>query len=76
MLDLDVHMSLNKLPDGTDSPRFRVTAVSFSGEEKTLELQEWWFEGRRVETIEKSAEDAFYMAFDKESSHITEIVEI
>ncbi len=69
-------MTLNKLPDGTDAPKYEVTAVSFSGEEKTITLTEWWYEGRKVESIEDSAQSAFYDAFDKESFMVVSIVRI
>ncbi len=31
----------------------------------TAELEEWWYEGRKVETIEETARGYFYDAFDK-----------
>lgn len=66
-------MSLNKLPNGADAPRYKVTAVSASDEERTIELIEWWNNGKRIQSIEDSARDAFYNLFDKESFEITEI---
>lgn len=69
--------TLNKLPDGSDSPEYDCTAVSrFDGTEKTLRITEWWNEGRRVETIAQSAEGAFYDAFDKEPFKVIEIAKV
>lgn len=67
-------MSLNKLPNGKDSPRYLVTAIKdYDGEEATLELQEWWYAGKKVEDIEVSAKNRFYDYFDKHSFEITNI---
>lgn len=70
-------MSLNKLPDGSNSPRFICKAIgNADGEEKTLELTEWWCDGKKVETIEQSAESYFYDAFDKASFEVISIEKI
>jgi len=69
-------MSLNKLPNGDDAPKYAVTAVSFSGEEKTETLTEWWYDGKLIEPIEESAEHYFYDVFDKVPFTITEIKHI
>lgn len=77
-------MSLNMLPDGTPAPQYRCTAVStyrLSEEEDdetilTEVLTEWWNEGNQVETIEVSAENRFYDAFDKASFKVVSIVKI
>lgn len=67
-------MSLNKLPNGKDSPRYSVTAIkTCDGEKHTTVFQEWWYEGKKVCDIETSAEDYFYNYFDKASFKITNI---
>jgi len=73
--------TLNKLPDGSPSPKYRCTAVGYAcGEEKTVVLQEWWYDGRLVESIEDSAEDYFYgegeSGFDKSPFNITSIEKV
>lgn len=69
--------SLNKLPDGSPSPVFDCTAeCGIDGTYKHLEITEWWFEGKKVESIEESAESYFYDAFDKGPFTVTDIVRI
>ncbi len=65
--------TLNKLPDGSPSPVFTCVAESYEGERKVLELTEWWCDGRKVETIEESAEGYFYDVFDKASFTVISI---
>ncbi len=68
---------LNVLPDGTPSPKYKVTAMCyFDEEEKTEILQEWWNNGKMVETIQESAEGCFYEVFDKAPFKILEIVKL
>lgn len=58
-------MTLNKLPDGTDSPKFECVVEGMDGRRAVLVAQEWWYNGKRVQTIEATAHDYFYTAFDK-----------
>lgn len=70
-------MSLNKLPNGEDSPRYKCTAYRPStGETHTAVLTEWWCDGKRVESIEESAENYFYDFFDKGIFKITKIQKV
>ena len=68
-------MNLNKLPDGTDSPKYKCVAVGEDGTEKSVILTEWWCDGKLSETIEKSAENYFYeeSGFDKKPFKILSI---
>jgi hypothetical protein len=68
--------TLNKLPDGSPAPVFTCVAEGVDGEVKTLELTEWWYEGKKVETIEESAQHYFYDAFDKGSFEVKSITRI
>jgi hypothetical protein len=65
---------LNTQPDGSPSPTWSVTARTwYSGETCTQVLQEWWYEGRQVTSIEESAKDYFYQFFDKQGFDIISI---
>ena len=68
-------MTLNKLPNGSDAPRYECKAKSIHDEDdvRTLILTEWWNEGKLIESIEQSAESYFYDVFDKESFEIITI---
>ena len=67
-------MSLNKLPDGSPSPKYSVTAKTYDGESEATEIiTEWWYEGKQVCSIEESAKDFFYSLFDKHAFTITSI---
>ncbi len=57
--------TLNKLPDGSPSPYYECTAIDTDDIEHTETLQEWWCDGKKVMSIEESAEDYFYGYFDK-----------
>jgi hypothetical protein len=66
--------TLNRLPDGTQSPRFKCVAEShWDREVKTVVLQEWWYDYKRVESIHSSAKSYFYEAFRKCPSTIVSI---
>ncbi len=74
-------MSLNILPNGKPSPRFKVTAIgnNFSGEEiqVTEEFQEWWSDGKKVQDVKECASDYFYtVTFDKAPFKIIDIERI
>jgi hypothetical protein len=61
-------MSLNKLPNGTPSPTYKCAAIGrHCRTVKTVVLTEWWYDGKKVESIETSAENYFSDAFGKAS---------
>ena len=71
-------MSLNKLPDGSPSPKYKCTAIGdYCGTVKSVVLTEWWCDGERVESIEESAEEYFYgdAGFDKATFKLVSVVQ-
>ena len=61
--------SLNRLPDGTRSPLYKVTATDGESEVTTF-IREWWYDGKQVIPIDESIEDYFYSYFDKASFRV------
>ena len=71
--------TLNKLPDGTPSPSYKCIAEKWiDGLIVTVILQEWWFNGVKVQDIEQSAEQYFYdcTQIDKASFKIISIEKV
>ena len=56
---------LNILPNGKPSAKYECTASNDYEETRTVVLTEWWYDGKKVESIEKSADSYFYEYFDK-----------
>lgn len=54
--------------------KYECTAISIDGDEKTAVIEEWWYDGEKVESIEATANDYFYTYFDKASFEIIKIV--
>jgi hypothetical protein len=50
-----------------------VAEAYWDGEVKTAVLQEWWYDYKRVESIEDTAKSYFYEAFRKSPSKIVSI---
>jgi len=72
--------SLNKLPDGSPSPKYFLRAIcpcNVNGKEEYFEggIQEWWYKGKKVESARQSAESYLYDVFDKHSFNILELSE-
>ena len=58
--------TLNLLPNGEPSPFYLCTAINpNTDEEKTVVLTEWWYDYKKIESIENSANSYFYDVFDK-----------
>ena len=71
-------MSLNKLPDGSPSPKYKCTARGYyCGTVKSVVLTEWWYDGKKVESIEETAKKYFYdgAGFDKAPFKLVSVVQ-
>jgi len=67
-------MCRDNLPDGSPAPKFLCTAVAdWDGEIRQVLLTEEWWCGKQTDTIEKTADAAFYGIFDKHPFKITKI---
>lgn len=51
---------LNKLPNGMPSPQYTVVTADVDGVERTDIFTEWWNDGKQVEPIHKTIDDAMY----------------